>query len=151
VLEVLLDYGPARSPVGPPGHRLVVVPRPGTLSPWSSKATDIAHVCGLTAVRRIERGVLWHVDIGGEDPEPVLRALRPLVHDRMTEAVHADPERRLFAHALPAPFTPVDVLGAGCPALERANRELGSPSPPRRWTTWRRASGPSGATPTTSS
>ena len=60
-LERLLTYGPAAASAGAAGGatRLLVVPRPGTISPWSSKATDIAHNCGLTAVARIERGIVY--------------------------------------------------------------------------------------------
>src|SRR5262245_20331379 len=61
LLERLLTYGP-REAAGAgrvAGAQLVVVPRFGTISPWSSKATDIAHVCGLAAVKRIERGIVW--------------------------------------------------------------------------------------------
>jgi phosphoribosylformylglycinamidine synthase len=130
VLESLLSYGPALPEAAPGGHLLVVVPRPGTISPWSSKATDIAHVCGLARVRRIERGVAWHVSVAeGDRPgERVLSALRPLVHDRMTEVVLGDlaeAQARLFAHAAPAPLQRVDVLGAGRGALAVANREMG--------------------------
>ena len=57
-LEQLLAYGPARPDVAASGDRLIVVPRPGTISPWSSKATDIVHNCGLDNVRRVERGIL---------------------------------------------------------------------------------------------
>ena len=59
VLDALLEYGPRAERDESPGAALLVVPRFGTVSPWSSKATDIAHVCGLTAVRRIERGVRY--------------------------------------------------------------------------------------------
>ena len=55
VLEKLLTYGPSRTAVPLTGLNQIVAPRPGTISPWSSKATDIAHICGLTAVARIER------------------------------------------------------------------------------------------------
>src|SRR5215203_3215408 len=88
VLERLLRYGPrpsdsaGRSTVAF-GRRMLVVPRIGTVSPWSSKATDIAHSCGLTRVRRIERGILYIV-VGEAIDEA---ALRRAVHDRMTESI----------------------------------------------------------------
>src|SRR5690606_32764904 len=56
LLDKLLEYGPARAPRDLSGVELFVVPRIGTISPWSSKATDIARICGLTQVRRLERG-----------------------------------------------------------------------------------------------
>src|SRR5690242_3986866 len=62
VLDRLLEYGPRRATVSERGDLLLVVPRPGTQSPWSSKATDIAHNAGLTAVRRVERGIAYYAD-----------------------------------------------------------------------------------------
>ncbi|MGB5132008.1 MAG: hypothetical protein WBO00_05305, partial [Steroidobacteraceae bacterium] len=61
-LERLLDHDPESTAARKDGQRLLTVPRPGTISPWSSKATDIAHVCGLDFVRRIERGRLWRFE-----------------------------------------------------------------------------------------
>lgn len=58
-LAALLDYGERGSDIERPAF--VVIPRPGTLSPWSSKATDIARSCGLESITRIERGVAWSV------------------------------------------------------------------------------------------
>src|SRR4029453_10338329 len=63
-LEGLLHYGPRDEVTGDSGHLLLVVPRPGTLSPWSSKATNIARNCGLAAVRRIERGTAYYLSSG---------------------------------------------------------------------------------------
>jgi phosphoribosylformylglycinamidine synthase len=127
-LERLLAYGPTRA-AEPRGELALVIPRPGTISPWSSKATDIARCCGLGAVMRIERGVAyWIATRDGRRLDAAERAgLAALVHDRMTEAVVARLEDadRLFQHYEPAPLSTVDVLGAGPAALERANRELG--------------------------
>ena len=80
VLERLLGYGDA--PEQARGIEVLVVPRLGTLSPWSSKATDIARNCGLSAVRRIERGTLFHIE-GAAEPARIA----PLLHDRMTETL----------------------------------------------------------------
>ncbi|HVO19627.1 MAG TPA: phosphoribosylformylglycinamidine synthase, partial [Anaeromyxobacter sp.] len=133
VLDRLLRYGPrtAPPPTGPEGGRgpgplrLWVVPRLGTISPWSTKATDIARTCGLGAhgLRRIERGVLWAVS-GPVADGPALRAA---LHDRMTESVldRAEDAARLFAREEPRPLRTVGLLEGGRPALERANRELG--------------------------
>src|SRR5215510_6190392 len=85
VLEKLLTYGP-RS-----GHEelneadALVVPRLGTISPWSSKATDIAHACGLDAVERIERGTAlrFGLPVSAGREAPARRVLLPLIHDRM--------------------------------------------------------------------
>ena len=124
LMERLLDYGPAHGTTSQEGQLFLVIPRPGTISPWSSKATDIAHNCGLGQVRRIERGIAYWVD--GAD-----RADRADVgaqlHDRMTQVVLADMDAAgmLFRHAQPRPFTSVDVLQGGRTALVAANSELG--------------------------
>ena len=90
VLEKLLTYGPRRAVEVVHGLSLVVAPRPGTISPWSSKATDIARNCGLRTVRRIERVIVFTLDLGGVDPAPHLPAIRARIHDRMTQAVLPD-------------------------------------------------------------
>jgi phosphoribosylformylglycinamidine synthase len=118
--------------------QLLVVPRPGTISPWSSKATDIAQVCGLPAVRRIERGVEYTLDLRGglSDlrqalPEQSRAALAAVLHDRMTEAVLPDSDSAacLFASAVPAPLQRIALGGGasagGREALLSANRRLG--------------------------
>ncbi|TLF50436.1 phosphoribosylformylglycinamidine synthase [Halomonas urmiana] len=128
LLEQLLDYGPARqdAPHGE-GQLFLVVPRIGTQSPWSSKATDIAHNCGLGRVRRIERGIAYRVKVAGTLAEAAFESLQAALHDRMTETVLADPSdaARLFAHHAPAPLGSVDILDGGREALEVANVVLG--------------------------
>ncbi|MGH8322630.1 MAG: phosphoribosylformylglycinamidine synthase, partial [Steroidobacteraceae bacterium] len=128
VLERLLTYGPRveRASEHGGGESLLVVPREGTISPWSSKATDIARVCGLDAVRRIERGIVYSV-ISTQPLGPErLAALAPELFDRMTERVLLDPAdaERLFDHAKPEPLARIS-LASGLAALEEANRELG--------------------------
>ncbi|MCL2589706.1 MAG: phosphoribosylformylglycinamidine synthase, partial [Betaproteobacteria bacterium] len=117
----LLD---ARVPGGklPPGVLRLVTPRLGTISPWSSKATDIARQCGFGKVARIERGIAYFIDSAST---PV--AAPAALHDRMTESVLAtfDEAAALFNHYAPRPFATVDVMGAGRAALELANAELG--------------------------
>ncbi|MEY4688205.1 MAG: phosphoribosylformylglycinamidine synthase [Verrucomicrobiota bacterium] len=127
VLEKLLTYGPRRAAESVQGATLVVAPRPGTLSPWSSKATDIARNCGLRAIRRIERVIQLTLDLGGEDPAPHLPSIRARIHDRMTEAVLPDLAacEVLFRHEQPRPMTSVPVLARGRAALVDANRSLG--------------------------
>jgi len=106
-----------------------VVPRIGTISPWSSKATDIAHNCGLLNVRRIERGIRYAVDLAEGTPldNTAVAAIHALVHDRMTESVleNAGEAQRLFSQAEPAPLVSVDILQGGREALVRANRDMG--------------------------
>ncbi|HKC17133.1 MAG TPA: phosphoribosylformylglycinamidine synthase [Steroidobacteraceae bacterium] len=120
-LESLLGLEARATPFDPQ-HSLLVVPRPGTISPWSSKATDIALVCGLDFVRRIERGIQYRID-GAPDVPPA--ALGALLHDRMTEAiVPADAlAATLFAAAAPRPLAHIALAG-GRAALAAANEQL---------------------------
>jgi phosphoribosylformylglycinamidine synthase len=113
---------PATLPASPEGNLLLVTPRLGTISPWSSKATDIVRNCGFAAVRRIERGVAYHV--AGKFEKS---ALATRLHDRMTESVldSIDAARALFHHVAPQPLTTVDILSGGKAALVTANAELG--------------------------
>jgi phosphoribosylformylglycinamidine synthase len=127
VLERLLTYGPrVDAAAEQSGESLLVVPREGTISPWSSKATDIAHVCGLDAVRRIERGITYRLHSAQSLGPERLAALAPVLFDRMTEMVLFDPAQaqRLFGHAKPKPLARIS-LATGLAALEKANRELG--------------------------
>jgi phosphoribosylformylglycinamidine synthase len=128
-LERLLTYGRYRGGAREEGTLLLVVPRIGTISPWSSKATDIAQHCALEAVERIERGVAYWVSNtnGGELRGDDRRRLLPLIHDRMTETVLAsfDEVERLFRRFEPQPLSTVDVLGGGTAALDCANRDMG--------------------------
>ena len=131
VLEKLLTYGPRRAEnnVAVSGLVQVIAPRPGTISPWSSKATDIAHICGLAAVKRIERVVEFTVDIGsgGSLPDTQHSLLQQKLHDRMTQVVFDSLEAcaALFSHATPSPMTSVPVLAQGRAALVEANTALG--------------------------
>jgi phosphoribosylformylglycinamidine synthase len=129
ILEQLLTYGSQQRDDDISGFSLIVVPRPGTISPWSSKATDIIHNCGLEKVRRVERGIVYTLEMDkGASPTAAQQGMiLPLLHDRMTEAVLLDIQDTdvLFRHAEPAPFARVDVLEGGHAALETANRELG--------------------------
>ncbi|HTL93377.1 MAG TPA: hypothetical protein VL176_13585, partial [Steroidobacteraceae bacterium] len=127
ILAELLTYGPTL-PLAPDeqGEQLLVVPRAGTISPWSSKATDIAQVCGLPAVRRIERGIAYQLRAAAPLGAGGLRRVAAVLFDRMTEEVLLDPAHaaRLFAHAPPRPANRVS-LGRGRAALEEADRRLG--------------------------
>lgn len=101
-----------------------VVPRQGTISSWSSKATDIANNCGLASVVRIERGVKYSVYT---DSDAAFNATKTIVHDRMTEAV-IDSENdldSLFAHPSQQYLASVPMLAEGKQALEDANSRLG--------------------------
>jgi phosphoribosylformylglycinamidine synthase len=129
VLGELLRYGPTPSTSGgkvtvASGRNLIVVPRLGTISPWSSKATDIAHVCGLERVRRIERGITYVVVGEIADEAGIVRALA----DRMTEALldRVGDGARLFQQAAaPRPLARIALGADGAAALARANQALG--------------------------
>ncbi len=129
ILEHILTYGPAARADPATGQLLLVVPRLGTISPWSSKATDIARHCGLGMVERIERGVAWHVvkADGSRLSEREAAALLPLIHDRMTETVLDTPAAaaQLFHHYDPQPLKAIDMMTGGIAALQRANRDMG--------------------------
>ncbi len=129
-VQALLTYGePAVEGKGP---ALVVTPRFGTVSPWASKATDIAHNCGLD-VRRIERVTEYHLEMKSgwlgtaELSETQWQAVADLLHDRMTESVVKDRQaaQALFHEQAAAPMETVDVLAGGREALAYANRQWG--------------------------
>ena len=106
----------------------VVTPRIGTLSPWSSKATDIMHTCGIAHIQRIERGIAYFFEgLPSENSDKALDKILPLIHDRMMEQVILQPEaaEALFSHQAPKPFTRVALLEEGLPALQKANQDLG--------------------------
>ncbi|PKQ80317.1 phosphoribosylformylglycinamidine synthase [Aeromonas sobria] len=124
------QHGPTIPAHTPSGQLFLVTPRPGTISPWSSKATDIAHNCGMTKVKRLERGIAYYLTIKGGQGElsaAQRSAIAAELHDRMMEVVFAEMEAAsaLFAHHEPRPFTQVDVLGGGRAALAEANVALG--------------------------
>jgi phosphoribosylformylglycinamidine synthase len=127
-LEQILRYGPAAEAVAQTGSLILVTPRIGTISPWSSKATDIARHCGLENVRRIERGTAWWASVNGRPMSDEQRqVLAPLLHDRMTESVLPGFEEAvgLFRHIPPRPLSSVNVLNGGRVALQQANTDMG--------------------------
>lgn len=127
VLEALLHYGPSVQREAQDGEMLLVVPRPGTISPWSSKATDIARNAGLSQINRIERGIVYFLHSKVPLKESEKDAAAVVLHDRMVESVFYDltDAERLFAHYQPRPHTAVDILSNGRAALEEANTGLG--------------------------
>ena len=127
-LNVLLSYGPKMSEVEHEGQRLYVLPRFGTISPWSTKATDIVKQCGLeNSVTRVERGIAFYVKAYENLNEQQLEQLAQLIHDPMTESVVTDLDeaRGLFTKEEPAALLEIDLLSAGRSALENANTALG--------------------------
>ncbi len=129
-LTALLNYGESNQSAAAPqsGSLLrLVVPRPGTISPWSSKATDILHNCGLGAVRRVERGTLYSLALSEALDQAAAQAVDALLYDRMTQVVfdEAAQAEALFVRAEPQPLASIDLLGKGKAALEEANVGLG--------------------------
>ncbi|MFT7185734.1 MAG: phosphoribosylformylglycinamidine synthase [Pseudohongiellaceae bacterium] len=126
-LNKLLTYGPSTKSESSEGVLFLVIPRPGTISPWSSKATDIAHGCGLNKLKRIERGVAYYVRHEGKLTMEQRSTLSSIFYDRMTEAVFHEMAgaQLLFTHAEPRSLSIVDVLSYGVDALEAANKRIG--------------------------
>ncbi len=119
-LERLLDYGDRFEQLESGTASVLVTPRIGTISPWSTKATDIARSCGLEVVLRIERGTVFFVE---GDPS----RLSTCLHDRMTESVLVDlaDAQGLFQHFAPKSLTTIPVLANGREAMDEANRAFG--------------------------
>ncbi|MCZ6657160.1 MAG: phosphoribosylformylglycinamidine synthase [Gammaproteobacteria bacterium] len=117
--EALLRYGPRLDlPPRVGVRRMTVVPRLGTISPWSSKATDIFRICGFANIRRVERGVRWFAASELADPEAL--------YDRMTQRVIVEADfASVFRTLDPQPLKRVAVLTEGSLALRRANEDLG--------------------------
>jgi len=124
-LKKLLTYGPTIAEHQPAGNLILVTPRPGTISPWSSKATDIANNCGLTQINRLERGIAYYVD--GELTDQQYNDVISQLHDRMMEVTSdtMDSAQQLFYTATPGKMQSVDILQGGKAALVAANTELG--------------------------
>src|SRR4249919_3592914 len=145
-LRALLDYGEPAS-AREAGLEVLVVPRLGTISPWASKATDIAHNTGLATIRRIERGTLYTVELKKRLGARRLAAeeqtrIESALHDRMTESVidpAADPAR-LFEDLAGKPLQTVAVLAHGRSALSRPIAAWALRFPTTRSTTWSRLS-----------
>jgi phosphoribosylformylglycinamidine synthase len=127
-LTRLLTYGPPWSEPPEPAHEefVVVAPRLGTVSPWASKATDIAHSCGVD-IRRVERVTEYRIACSEPFTDEQWEACALLIHDRMTETALRDPAAaaRLFDERAAEPMTHIDVLRHGREALERADRDFG--------------------------
>lgn len=128
-LVQILTYGPKMDEESANGELFLVIPRPGTISPWASRATDIAKHCGLAQIQRIERGIAFYVSKSNGSALSLAeqQALKAAIHDRMTEAVFRQLEdaQKLFLTATPAPLNVVDILVGGKAALVQANADMG--------------------------
>ncbi len=128
-LQQILTYGPKAGHETPQGELFLVIPRIGTISPWASRATDIAHNCGLHNLLRLERGIAYYVTTHSGQPLSTAekQALRIAIHDRMTETIvpSLTDAEKLYHHADPKPLSSVDILAGGKAALEAANSDMG--------------------------
>ncbi len=126
VLHAMLDARRDLSSLGHAGRSAFVVPRLGTISPWSTKATDIAHACGLEGVRRIERGIRYQWELAGE-PSDVGQGFAAQLYDRMTESwlSQAPLAQELFAVHEPDPLQKIELGSEPFQALAKANKDLG--------------------------
>lgn len=108
------------------GDGFFISPRKGTISPWSSKASDIFHNCGLTDIHRVERAIYYTLIDAHNRILPFKQCndVLPLLHDRMTEGVYTDLSD-FFARMQPTPMRTIDLIGEGRNALARANVEMG--------------------------
>ena len=126
-LDALLLSGEATQAFPASSLQVCVVPRAGTISPWSSKATDIAHACGLTDVRRLERGIQYAIDADAGVTREQLRVAAATIVDPMTETLLPGPygAADLFKEHAPAPLGIISLQGDGMKALQDANEHLG--------------------------
>jgi len=129
VLQQLLTYGPTIEEHEPEGKFILVTPRPGTISPWSSKSTDIANNCGLSKVERLERGMAYYITLNADVKLTAEQEIQliGLLHDRMMESVFNDFDDavKLFVSSEPGKLTAIDIENGGKNALVQANIELG--------------------------
>lgn len=127
ILAHILHYGPCIEKQSPEGEQLLVIPRFGTISPWSSKATDIAHNCGLTNINRLERGITYYLKISEALSAEQWQLLYTLLSDPMVETVlhNTDQLDAIFTESEPTPLDRVDILSMGVEALVKANSTLG--------------------------
>ena len=126
-LDALLLGGAAIESFAPDAQQILTAPRPGTISPWSSKATDIARACHLDKVRRIERGICYALTCEDQLSQEALSMLGAALFDRMTECQLPDAAAAtvLFVEHAPAELETINLLEEGEAALQLANRQLG--------------------------
>lgn len=129
VLDKILRYGPALKESAHKGQLFFVIPRVGTISPWASKATDIAKNCGLKNIKRIERGIAYYIESkdGQNFDVAAGTTIKSLIHDRMMESVldSIESASSLFSSQDPKPFNTVALTTKGLEALKKANVDLG--------------------------
>ena len=117
ILEKILHYGPKARTLNFKHNSIITIPRPGTISPWASRATDIANHCGLHDVKRIERAIANYIELKDESllSNDEKKQLSVLLHDRMTEISIFDlnEAQSLFSHLPPKPIQYAEILEGG--------------------------------------
>lgn len=128
-LEKILHYGPKAQVLDFKDNSIITIPRPGTISPWASRATDIANHCGLYDIKRIERAVAVYIELKNEAllSEDQKKVLALYLHDRMTEVsiFNLDDAKALFSHLAPKPIQYAEMLEHGKKVLNDFNKNLG--------------------------
>ena len=128
-LERILHYGPKAQVLDFKDNSIITIPRPGTISPWASRATDIANHCGLYDIKRIERAVAVYIELknGALLSEDQKKVLTLYLHDRMTEVsiFNLDDAKALFSHLAPKPIQYAEMLEHGKKVLNDFNKNLG--------------------------
>ena len=126
-LNALLLSGESIKGLPDGARQLISIPRPGTISPWSSKATNIVHACGLERIDRIERGICYALQFKTEVAGESIKKLSQHLFDRMTETLieNGDLAIMLFESHEPQPLATVPLLKEGPDALAKANIDLG--------------------------
>ncbi len=126
-LQTILHYGEQQASLEQVGELFLVIPRAGTISPWSSKATDIVHNCGLSVVERVERGTAYFIKVQQALTAEQWEQIAARLHDRMTESVLQDYQDALvlFSEAQPAALRRLDISEGITAALAQANTEWG--------------------------
>jgi len=128
-LDLILQYGTEQTSNNNIDNCLLVIPRPGGISPWASKSLDIIHNCGLKKIRRIERGTVWHLGYQGSfiPDTKQLHQIKLQIHDQMTQIVldHIDDAEIIFKQYVAQQFNTVDVMQAGVDVLNEANKTMG--------------------------
>jgi phosphoribosylformylglycinamidine synthase len=129
ILEKILHYGPKAHSLKYKNNSIITIPRPGTISPWASRATDIANHCGLDDIKRIERAIAVYVELKDESllSQDEKKGLSLLLHDRMTEIsiFDLDEAQSLFSHLPPKTIQFAEMLEGGKQVLNDFNKNLG--------------------------
>jgi phosphoribosylformylglycinamidine synthase len=129
ILEKILHYGPKAHSLKYKNNSIITIPRPGTISPWASRATDIANHCGLHDIKRIERAIAVYVELKDESllSQDEKKGLSLLLHDRMTEIsiFDLDEAHSLFSHLPPKTIQFAEILEGGKQVLNDFNKNLG--------------------------